>query len=85
MTATKTRAVCEEHKTTNPCNGCRADHLAGDHTPGTRTKTCRMCRAHKRGPRPSAVPVRVRRAAELVDVAALAAHDTDLIKEHTAP
>lgn len=79
------RKVCREHHTANPCNGCRADHLAGDHIPGTRTDTCRMCRAYKRGPRPPAVPARVRRAAELVDVAALAAHDTDLIKEHTAP
>lgn len=82
MTRSTTKAVCKDHTTTNPCNGCRADHLAGDHAGASHRATCRPCRAEARAVRPDATPSDLQRPSRaLPDVAALAANDTDLIEE----
>jgi hypothetical protein len=55
----------------NPCLGCAADHILGEHAHGSHDTTCRKCRA------PHA-----RDTTGMTDVPALAANDTDLTHDH---
>jgi hypothetical protein len=71
MTAATARIRCADHGQINPCLGCAGDHLAGAHAHGTRTETCRKCRAP-----------RARDTTGLTDAPALAANDTDLTTSH---
>jgi hypothetical protein len=75
----RARVVCQEHGTSNPCPGCSADHLLGDHATKPRPRTCRRCRAAARAAttpdRPDPPPPRPRL---VPDYAALAAHDDTL-------
>jgi len=69
VTARATAPVrCTDHGQMNPCLGCAADHLLGEHAHGARDTTCRKCRA------PHA-----RNTTGMTDVPALAANDTDLL------
>jgi hypothetical protein len=76
VSANRTR--CATHQQQNPCTGCAADHLLGEHEPGSCRGTCRKCRAR---PAPLVEAGTHRPNHALPDVAALAAHDTDLTEE----
>lgn len=67
MTTATARVRCTTHEQMNPCTGCAADHILGEHAHGTRPTTCRKCRA----PHPTDTTGRT-------DAPALAANDTDL-------
>lgn len=76
MTRNHTR--CPVHEQQNPCTGCAADHLLGEHEPGSCRGTCRKCRAR---PAPLVEAATRRRTHQMPDVAALAANDTTLTEE----
>ena len=69
MTLATARVRCDDHAQINPCRGCAADHIAGEHAHGTRKTTCRKCRAPARD------------TTHLTDGPALAAHDTEHLEE----
>ena len=73
------RTRCADHGTTNPCPGCAADHILGDHVDAPHKDTCRKCRSDARAAaKPDQDPTTPRRARTVLDVAALAAHDDTL-------
>lgn len=76
MTTNRTR--CPTHQQQNPCTGCAADHLLGEHEPGSCKGTCRKCRAR---PAPLVEAATRRRPRQVPDVAALAANDDTLTEE----
>lgn len=75
------RTVCTTHGQTNPCPGCAADHITGEHAPGTRKTTCRKCRAYGRAGSAPLLAAAQHRTTHVLDVAALAANDTELIEK----
>lgn len=72
------RTRCPTHQQQNPCTGCAADHLLGEHRDAPHRGTCRKCRAR---PAPLVEAATRRPNRTLPDVAALAANDTDLTEE----
>ena len=39
----RAQTTCPDHDVRTPCGPCSADHLAGQHHPGSQTATCARC------------------------------------------